>query len=150
LVVAICGDIQHSRVARSNIHLLNKLGAKPRIIAPSYFMPQDKLNVEAYDNMKDGLAGADVIMMLRIQHERLGQGEFAVSLKEYHQRFGLNHEKLKFAKPDVIIMHPGPLNRDVEITSELADDPKHSVIREQVTLGVAVRMAVLDLLLSSK
>jgi aspartate carbamoyltransferase catalytic subunit len=152
LMVAICGDIQHSRVARSNIHLLNKFGAKVRIIAPSYFKPQDlnTLGVEAFDNMKEGLAGVDVIMMLRIQHERLGEGEFAISLKEYHQAYGLNHEKLKAAKPNVIVMHPGPVNRDVEITSELADDPQFSVIREQVQTGVAVRMAVLDLLMSGR
>jgi aspartate carbamoyltransferase catalytic subunit len=152
LVVAICGDIQHSRVARSNIHLLNKFGATVRLIAPSYFMPQDlnKLGVETADNMKDGLKDADVVMMLRIQHERLGEGEFAVSLKDYHQRYGLDHAKLKTAKPDVIVMHPGPVNRDVEITSELADDPKFSVIREQVRNGIPVRMAVLDLLLGDQ
>jgi len=152
LTVAICGDIQHSRVARSNIHLLNKYGAKVRIIAPSYFMPLDfkNMKVEAFDDLKKGIAGADVIMMLRIQHERLGEGEFAVSLKEYSRDFGLNHDKLKAAKPDVIVMHPGPVNRDVEISSDLADDPKFSVIREQVQTGVAVRMAVLDLLMSQK
>jgi len=151
LTVAICGDIQHSRVARSNIYLLNKFGAKVRIIAPSYFMPQDisKLGVEAFDNMKEGLSGVDVVMMLRIQHERLGEGEFAVSLKEYHRDFGLNHEKIKFAKPNVIVMHPGPVNRDVEISGELADDPKYSVIREQVAAGVPTRMAVLELLLGN-
>jgi aspartate carbamoyltransferase catalytic subunit len=150
LVVAYVGDIQHSRVARSNIHLLNKFGAKVRIIAPSYFMPQDlgKLNVEVSDSLKDGLAGADVVMTQRIQLERLGQGEFAVSLKEYHQRYGLDHTKLKWAKPDAIVMNPGPVIRDVEITSELADDPKFSVIREQVALGVAIKMAVLELLLA--
>ncbi|HUY68021.1 MAG TPA: aspartate carbamoyltransferase catalytic subunit [Alphaproteobacteria bacterium] len=151
LVVAYIGDIQHSRVARSNIHLLNKFGAKVRIIAPSYFMPQDlkKLGVEAFDNMKDGLKDVDVITMLRIQHERLGDGEFAVSLKDYRHRYGLDHDKLKVAKKDVIIMHPGPVNRDVEITSELADDPKYSLIREQVACGVAVKMAVLELLLGT-
>jgi aspartate carbamoyltransferase catalytic subunit len=152
LTIVICGDIQHSRVARSNIHLLNKYGAKVRIVAPSYFMPQDgnKLGVVPFDNMKDGLKDADVIMMLRIQHERLGEGEFAVSLKEYHRDFGLDHAKLKFAKPNVIVMHPGPVNRDVEISAELADDPKFSVIREQVATGVAVRMAVLELLLGNQ
>jgi aspartate carbamoyltransferase catalytic subunit len=149
LTVACIGDIQHSRVARSNIHLLNKFGAKVRIIAPSYFMPQDlsKLGVDVFDNLKDGLKGVDVVMTQRIQLERLGQGEFAVSLKEYHQRYGLDHAKLKAAKPDAIVMNPGPVIRDVEITSELADDPKFSVIREQVALGVAIKMAVLDLLL---
>src|ERR1700691_3762547 len=152
LNVAICGDIQHSRVARSNIHLLNKYGAKVRIIAPSYFMPQDgnKLGVAAFGNMKEGLKDVDVVMMLRIQHERLGEGEFAVSLKEYHRDYGLDHAKLKFAKPNVIVMHPGPVNRDVEIASDLVDDPKFSVIREQVATGVAVRMAVLELLLGNQ
>jgi len=150
LTVAYIGDIQHSRVARSNIHLLNKFGASVRIIAPAYFMPQDlkKLGVEVFDNLKDGLPGADVVMTQRIQLERLGEGEFAVSLKEYHQAYGLNHDKLKMAKKDVIVMNPGPIIRDVEITSELADDPKFSVIREQVKLGVAIKMAVLDLLMS--
>ena len=100
--------------------------------------------------MKLGLADADVVMMLRIQHERLSAGEFSVSIKEYHQRYGLDVKKLAVAKPDVIIMHPGPVNRDVEITSSLADDPKHSVIRQQVEAGVAVRMAVLDMLLNVK
>ena len=152
LNIAICGDIQHSRVARSNIYLLNKLGAKVRIIAPSYFMPQDlkALNVTAYDDLKKGLEGVDVIMMLRIQHERLGEGEFAVSLKEYNHDYGLDYDKLKSAKRDVIVMHPGPVNRDVEISGELADDPKYSVIREQVEAGVAVRMALLELLLNKK
>jgi len=151
LTVVICGDIQHSRVARSNIHLLNKFGAKVRIVAPSYFMPQDirKLGVTAFDNMKEGLTGADVVMMLRIQHERLGDGEFSVSFKEYHRDFGLNHNKLKFAKPNAIVMHPGPVNRDVEISGELADDSKYSVIREQVATGVAIRMAILELLLGN-
>ncbi|MGE3623422.1 MAG: aspartate carbamoyltransferase, partial [Bdellovibrionales bacterium] len=152
LVVAICGDIQHSRVARSNIHLLKKFGARPRVIAPSYFMPQDldKLGVEAFDNLKKGLDGVDVVMMLRIQHERLALGEFAISLKEYHNEFGLTHTAIKSARPNAIILHPGPINRDVEITSDLADDPKYSVIREQVETGVAVRMAVLDLLMNAK
>lgn len=152
LTVAICGDIAHSRVARSNIHLLHKLGAKIRIVAPSYFMTQNYigLDVEKYDDLKEGLKDADVVMMLRIQHERMSQGEFAVSLKDYHQRYGLDHKKLAAAKPDVIVMHPGPVNREVEITNQLADDPKFSVIREQVAAGVAVRMALLDLLLDNK
>lgn len=149
LKVAICGDIEHSRVARSNIILLNKMGASPRIIAPSPFMPRDlkDLKVEAFDSMEEGLRGVDAIIMLRIQHERLAEGEFAMSLKEYHQRYGLNHDKVKLAKPDVIVLHPGPLNRDVEITSALADDKAYSVILEQVENGVAVRMACLDRLL---
>ncbi|MDP9127510.1 MAG: aspartate carbamoyltransferase catalytic subunit [Pseudomonadota bacterium] len=151
LIVAICGDVAHSRVARSNINLLHKMGAEVRIVAPPYFNTDayDALNVESFEDMKDGLKDADVVMMLRIQHERMSQGEFAVSLKDYHQRYGLDHKKLAVAKPDVIVMHPGPVNREVEITNQLADDEKYSVIREQVALGVAVRMALLDLLLSS-
>lgn len=150
LTVAICGDIAHSRVARSNVHLLTKFGATVRLIAPSYFLTlkDTPSGVEVFDDMKEGLKGADVIMMLRIQHERMAQGEFAVSLKDYHQRYGLDHKKLAVAKPDVIIMHPGPVNRDVEITSSLADDPKLSVIHQQVEHGVAIKMAVLDLLLT--
>ena len=149
LTVAICGDIAHSRVARSNIHLLNKFGARVRLIAPSYFAAPNyaNLGVETFEDMKAGLSGADVVMMLRIQHERMAEGEFAVSLKDYHQRYGLDAKKLAAAKPDVIVMHPGPVNRDVEISSSLADDPKFSVIREQVEMGVAVKMALLDLLL---
>lgn len=149
LVVAICGDVAHSRVAHSNIHLLTKCGAHVRLIAPPYFA-ENKLklpNVETFDRMDQGLKDADVVMMLRIQHERMTSGEFAVSLKEYHQSYGLNHEKLALAKSDAIVLHPQPMNRDVEITSGLADDPARSCIREQVETGVAVRMAILDLLL---
>ena len=151
LTVAICGDISHSRVARSNIQLLTKMGARVRLIAPSYFMPPDikNSNIEVFDEMEPGLRGVDAIMMLRIQHERMVAGEFSISLKEYHHRYGLDHKKLAVAKPDVIVMHPGPVNRDIEITSSLADDLKYSVIRQQVEAGVAVRMAVLDLLLAS-
>lgn len=150
LVVAVCGDVAHSRVAHSNAHLLTKLGAEVRFIAPSYFA-ESKLklaNVQSYDSMDKGLKNADVVMMLRIQHERMTSGEFAVSLKEYHQTFGLDHAKLSQAKPDVIVLHPQPMNRDVEITSALADDPKHSKLREQVEAGVAIRMAVLEILLN--
>lgn len=152
LNVAICGDIGHSRVARSNIALLNKFGAKVRIIVPPYFMPKDadKLGVEAFDNMKDGLKDVDVVMTTRIQQERLAEGEFAVSLKDYYQKYGLDHTKLKAAKPDVIVMSPGPTIRDIEIASPLIDDPKFSVIHEQVEVGVAVKMAILDLLLGSR
>lgn len=152
LNVAICGDIAHSRVARSNVHLLTKLGAKVRLVAPPYFST-DKyagLGIEIFGDMKQGIQDADVVMMLRIQQERMSQSEFAVSLKDYHQRYGLDHKKLEAAKPDVIVMHPGPVNREVEITNKLADDPKYSVIREQVEMGVATRMAVLDLLLSRR
>lgn len=150
LTVAICGDIAHSRVARSNMHLLTKFGAKVRLIAPSYFVtPRDVMpGVEVFEHMSAGLKDADVVMMLRIQHERMAQGEFAVSLKDYHLRYGLDHKKLAVAKPDVLVMHPGPVNRDVEITSALADDPKLSFIHEQVEFGVGVKMAILDLLLT--
>lgn len=150
LVVAICGDVSHSRVAHSNAHLLTKMGAEVRFIAPPYFA-EDKLKLDGvttFDSLHEGLKDADVVMMLRIQHERMASGEFAVSLKEYHQTFGLDHEKLALAKPDAIVMHPGPINRDVEITSRLADDPAYSFIRQQVEYGVAVRMAVFDLLLN--
>lgn len=150
LVVAICGDVAHSRVAHSNAHLLTKLGAHIRLIAPPYFA-ENKLKlpgVESFDRMDKGLKDVDVVMMLRIQHERMASGEFAVSLKDYHQNFGLNHVKLALAKPDAIVLHPQPMNRDVEITSSLADDPARSMIREQVEMGVALRMAVLDLLLN--
>jgi aspartate carbamoyltransferase catalytic subunit len=151
LTVAICGDIAHSRVARSNIHLLTKFGVKVRLIAPTYFMPPNFGNsgVEVFHDMKAGLEKVDAVIMLRIQHERIAEGEFAVSLKDYHQNYGLTHAKLSVAKPDVLVMHPGPLNRGVEITSEVADDPGFSFIHEQVEMGVAVRMAVLDLLLGS-
>ncbi len=150
VTLAICGDISHSRVARSNIQLLSKFGATIRTVAPSYFATTayEKMGVKNFDDMKAGLDGVDAVMMLRIQHERLMSGEFAVSLKDYHQRYGLDAKKLAVAKPNVIVMHPGPINREVEITSSLADDPTYSVIRKQVEAGVAVRMAVLDLLLN--
>ncbi len=150
LVVAICGDVAHSRVAHSNAHLLTKLGAEVRFIAPPYFA-EHKMKLEGvqiFDNLQQGLKDADVVMMLRIQHERMAAGEFAVSLKEYHQTFGLTHDKLSVAKADAIVLHPQPMNRDVEISSSLADDPRYSLIREQVEMGVAVRMAILDLLLN--
>lgn len=151
LTVAICGDISHSRVARSNILLLTKFGVKVRTVAPPYFASHDyaSYGVENFEDMKQGLSGVDAVIMLRIQHERMAAGEFAVSLKDYHQRYGLDGKKLAVAKEDVIVMHPGPINRDVELTSALADDQKHSVIREQVERGVAVRMALLDLVLTA-
>jgi aspartate carbamoyltransferase catalytic subunit len=148
LKVAICGDIEHSRVARSNIDLLKKFGSEVRLFAPPMFMPRDlkQLGVTAYDNMADALNGVDVVIILRIQNERLAQGEFAMPVEEYHKRYGFDHAKLKVAKPDVIVMHPLPMNRGVEITDELADDPKFSFIFQQIEHGVAVRMACLDLL----
>lgn len=146
LVVAICGDVLHSRVARSNILLLNALGARVRIIAPSTLLPPNahRLGVEVFTSMRKGLDGADIVMMLRLQTERMS-GSCIPSTREYFHFFGLDQEKLGFAKPDALIMHPGPMNRGVEIDSEVADNPR-SVIREQVEMGVAVRMAVLEAL----
>ncbi|HFB2047802.1 MAG: aspartate carbamoyltransferase catalytic subunit [Hyphomicrobiaceae bacterium] len=146
LVVAICGDVLHSRVARSNFNVLNALGAIVRIIAPSTLLPPspEKLGLEAYTNMFVGLKDADVIMMLRLQRERM-LGSYVPSGREYFHFFGLDHEKLAQAKPDALIMHPGPINRGVEIDSTVADHPR-SVIQEQVEMGVAVRMAVLETL----
>ena len=146
LTVAICGDILHSRVARSNINLLNALDARVRIIAPSTLLPPNaaRLGCEVFTNMQEGLKGADIIMMLRLQKERMS-GSFIPSSREYFHFFGLDKEKLKQAKPDALIMHPGPMNRGVEIEASLADDPR-SVIREQVEMGVAVRMAILQAL----
>ncbi|MDD3371761.1 MAG: aspartate carbamoyltransferase catalytic subunit [Alphaproteobacteria bacterium] len=151
LTVAICGDIARSRVARSNIRLFKKFGADVRVIAPDYFMSDDfnALGVGIHTDLKSGIAGADAIIMLRIQHERDGLGiDFSKVAQNYISDFQLDHEKLKAAKPDALVLHPGPVNRGVELTDELADDPEHSVILEQVELGVAVRMAVIDLLLS--
>jgi aspartate carbamoyltransferase catalytic subunit len=146
LIVAICGDVLHSRVARSNIHLLNKLGARVRVVAPSTLLPTgiERFGVEVFRNMRDGLAGADVIMMLRLQLERM-TGAFVPSAREYYRFFGLDEEKLKYAKAGALVMHPGPMNRGIEIDSSVADGVQ-SVIREQVEMGVAMRMAVLDAL----
>ena len=148
LTVAICGDIAHSRVARSNVQLLTKLGARVRLVAPSFFMTPNfgNMNVAVHEDMASGLKDVDVVMMLRIQHERMAAGDCALSLTEYHQRYGLDHAKLAVAKQDAIVLHPGPVNRGVEMTDQVADDPAHSVIREQVEMGVAVRMAVLETL----
>ena len=148
LKVAICGDVAHSRVAHSNIILLQKFGAQVTLVAPKCFLKSERANAPSTDNIRDGIKDADVVMMLRIQHERLAQGDFTMSLADYHRDCGLDHDKLKLAKPDVIVMHPGPVNRGVEISDALMDDKKYSVIHEQVETGVAVRMAVLDLLLS--
>jgi aspartate carbamoyltransferase catalytic subunit len=147
LTVAICGDILHSRVARSNIHLLNTLGARIRVIAPPTLLPSqiERMGVESYFDMREGLRDCDIVMMLRLQTERM-QGSYVPSIREYFRFFGLDREKLGRAKPDALIMHPGPMNRGVEIDSELADDIDRSVIREQVEMGVAVRMACLDIL----
>ncbi|MFN4143164.1 aspartate carbamoyltransferase catalytic subunit [Aestuariivirga sp.] len=146
IVVAICGDVLHSRVARSNIHLLNKLGAHVRVVAPSTLLPSGIANfgVEVHRSMETGLKNADVVMMLRLQLERM-TGAFVPSIREYYRFYGLNSDKLKLARPDVMVMHPGPMNRGIEIDSDVADGAQ-SVIREQVEMGVAVRMAVLDAL----
>ena len=144
LTVAICGDILHSRVARSNIILLTALGARVRVIAPSTLMPPaiERFGVEATHSMREGLRDADIIMMLRLQRERMN-GSFVPSLQEYFHYFGLDEAKLAYAKPDALVMHPGPMNRGVEIATAVADGAQ-SLIREQVEMGVAVRMAVLE------
>jgi aspartate carbamoyltransferase catalytic subunit len=146
LTVAICGDVLHSRVARSNILLLSTLGARVRVIAPSTLLPAgiDRFGVEVFRSMKEGLRGADIVMMLRLQRERMN-GSFVPSVREYFHYFGLDEEKLGYAKPDALVMHPGPMNRGVEIDSAVADGAQ-SMIREQVEMGVAVRMAVLEAL----
>ena len=147
LVVAICGDIAHSRVARSNIHLLSKMGARVRLIAPRTLLPADadRWGVEIFHDMTEGLKGVDIVMMLRLQLERM-TGAFVPSTREYFRFFGLDEEKLSYAKPGALVMHPGPMNRGVEIDSVVADDIEHSLIQEQVEMGVAIRMAVLDAL----
>ena len=147
LNIAICGDIAHSRVARSNILLLGKLENRLRLIGPPTLMPSqiEQFGVEVYDDMRAGLDGVYVVMMLRLQRERM-DGGFIPSEREYYHRFGLDAEKLAHAAPDAIVMHPGPMNRGVEIDGEIADDINRSVIQDQVEMGVAVRMAVMDLL----
>jgi aspartate carbamoyltransferase catalytic subunit len=147
LIVAICGDILHSRVARSNIRLLAMLGARVRLIAPRTLLPAEaeRFGVEIFTDMKQGLAGADIVMMLRLQLERM-TGAFIPSAREYFRFYGLDREKLGCAKPGALVMHPGPMNRGVEIASDIADDLAVSVIAEQVEMGVAIRMAVLDAL----
>ena len=146
LVIAICGDVLHSRVARSNILLMQKMGARVRLIAPSTLLPAaaDRLGCDIFTDLREGIAGADIVMMLRLQLERMS-GAFVPSVREYYRFFGLDQDKLKAAKPDALVMHPGPMNRGVEIDSAVADGVQ-SVIREQVEMGVAVRMAVLDAL----
>ncbi|MCF6101485.1 aspartate carbamoyltransferase catalytic subunit [Mesorhizobium muleiense] len=150
LIVAICGDILHSRVARSNIMLLNALGAQVRVVAPSTLLPAgiEKMGVIVTRSMAEGLKDADVVMMLRLQRERM-EGAFVPSVREYFHYFGLDAEKLKAAKDGALVMHPGPMNRGVEIASEIADGPQ-SVIQEQVEMGVAVRMAVMEALLDPR
>ena len=147
LEVAICRDIAHSRVARSNIHLLSVMGARIRVVAPPTLVPAglDRMGVEIHHSMERGLRDVDIVMMLRLQTERMQAG-FVPSAREYFKRWGLDRDKLSLAKPDVLTMHPGPMNRGTEIASEVADDIDHSVIQEQVEMGVAVRMACLEAL----
>ena len=147
LVVAICGDIAHSRVARSNIHLLTTMGSRVRVIGPPTLIPVDaaRLGVEVFHDMEAGLEGADIVMALRLQRERMSRG-LVPSAREYFRFYGLDWDKLAKARADALVMHPGPMNCGVEIDSSVADDPSRSVIKEQVEMGVAVRMAVLDTL----
>ena len=147
LTVAICGDIAHSRVARSNLFLLGKMENRLRLVGPSTLMPAGARDwgCEVYEDMREGLKGADVVMMLRLQRERM-DGGFVPSEREYYHRWGLDAEKLDLAAPDAIVMHPGPMNRGVEIDGTIADDINRSVIQDQVEMGVAVRMAAMDLL----
>jgi len=147
LTIAICGDVLHSRVARSNVALLNILGARVRLVGPPTLMPigADRWGAEVHHSMKDGLAGADVVMMLRVQRERM-TGGFFPSPREFFWFYGLDEDKLRYAKPGALVMHPGPMNRGVEIDSSVADDPNVSLIETQVRMGVAVRMAVLEAL----
>ena len=147
LRVAICGDILHSRVARSNIHLLTTMGARVRLIAPRTLIPTgiEHMGVEVFNDMREGLKDCDIVMMLRLQQERM-HGNYFPSVREYFHFFGLDYAKLEGAKADALIMHPGPMNRGVEIDSEVADDFGRSAIHEQVEMGVAVRMAALEIL----
>ncbi len=150
LTIAICGDVLHSRVARSNVALLNILGARVRLIGPPTLMPigAHRWGAEVFHDMRKGLEGADVVMMLRVQRERMDGGHFP-SAREYFWFYGLDEEKLRCAKPGALVMHPGPMNRGVEIDSTVADDPNVSLIETQVRMGVAVRMAVLEALAES-
>jgi aspartate carbamoyltransferase catalytic subunit len=147
LLVAICGDVLHSRVARSNMLLLTAMGARVRLVAPKTLLPAavERYGVEVDHEMASGLADADIVMMLRLQTERM-QGSFVPSVREYFHLYGLTYDKLKAAKPDALIMHPGPMNRGVEIDGTVADDINRSLILDQVELGVAVRMACLEVM----
>jgi len=147
LRVAICGDVLHSRVARSNIILLTTMGAEVRLIGPDTLVPRSfrAMGVDVFNDMREGLTDCDIVMMLRLQTERM-RGNFIPSVREYFRFYGLDRDKLSRARPDALIMHPGPMNRGVEIDSDVADDFERSVIREQVEMGVVVRMAVLSLL----
>jgi aspartate carbamoyltransferase catalytic subunit len=147
LTIAICGDIAHSRVARSNIFLLTTMGATVRLIGPPTLIPTgiEAMGVAVFHDMDAGLHGVDIVMMLRLQKERMTKG-LVPSAREFFRFYGLDAARLARAKPDALVMHPGPMNRGVEIDSAVADDSSRSLIREQVEMGVAVRMAVLDVL----
>jgi len=147
LRIAICGDILHSRVARSNVKLLNMMGCDVRLVGPPTLIPADayQWGVGVYHDMEDGLRECDVIMMLRLQMERMS-GAFIPSKREYFHYYGLNREKLSYANEAALVMHPGPMNRGVEISSDVADDPEISLITRQVEAGVAMRMAILHML----
>jgi aspartate carbamoyltransferase catalytic subunit len=147
LTVAICGDVLHSRVARSNVRLLSMLGANVRLIAPPTLLPAgvDQWGADVFTSMKQGLPGADVVMMLRVQLERM-QGGFIPSQREFFWFYGLDEEKLALTGKKTLVMHPGPMNRGVEIDSVVADDKAVSLIERQVRMGVALRMAVLEAL----
>ncbi|HLL30273.1 MAG TPA: aspartate carbamoyltransferase catalytic subunit [Allosphingosinicella sp.] len=145
LKIAICGDILHSRVAGSNVRLLPRLGAEVRLVGPQSLLPDDSLGLPTFTALDEGLEGADVVMMLRIQRERM-ESSVSGSLADFHALYGLTMKRLERAAPDAIVMHPGPMNRGIEIDAEVADHPARSAIREQVEMGVAVRMAVLDVL----
>ncbi|WP_174273774.1 aspartate carbamoyltransferase catalytic subunit [Sphingomonas bacterium] len=147
LTVAICGDVLHSRVARSNILALGTLGAEVRVVGPPTLLPAgiERMGVSAFTDFDAGLDGADVVMMLRLQRERMAGG-FVPSEREYHALYGLTPERLARAAPDALVMHPGPMNRGIEIASSVADDLNRSAIPEQVEMGVAIRMACLDVL----
>jgi aspartate carbamoyltransferase catalytic subunit len=150
LTVAICGDVAHSRVARSNIHLLTTMGSKVRVVGPPTLVPGAirHLGVDIFHTMEEGLRDVDVVMMLRLQRERMSSG-LIPSAREYFRFYGLDNRRLALAKPKALVMHPGPMNRGVEIDSQVADSDQ-SVIQEQVEMGVAVRMAVLDRLTRSR
>ena len=151
LRIAICGDIMHSRVARSNIEILKKLGSNINIIGPKEWIPDDikKLKLKIFTSMKEGLKNCDVVMMLRIQRERI-IGKIMPNEKLYFNQFGLDYKKLAYAKKNAFVMHPGPMNRGIEIDSKLADDITRSLIQEQVSMGVAIRMACLEMLINNK
>jgi aspartate carbamoyltransferase catalytic subunit len=144
LTVAICGDVLHSRVARSNVGLLNMMGARVRLVGPPTLMPADadRWGAEVFHDMREGITGVDVVMMLRLQLERM-DGAFVPSTREYFRFFGLDQEKLALAAKGAKVMHPGPMNRGVEIESTVADDLTVSLIQDQVEMGVAMRMAIL-------